>query len=133
MRAIGAAATVARLTVLIITAVNTSEPLSGHSAGILVLSRGSRTACLQAGHVRRPRRGFGARYRPGCDAQADREIRGQTAGRVADALSADSTKYDPRSFQTAKSAVRLDHAAVGVWSERRQGRRLRSARNSGRE
>ena len=65
-----------------IIAAPTADRQTGFASGNLGLARGRRAPRLQAGDVRRARRGRRAGHRPGRDAEADREILGQ-AGRAS--------------------------------------------------
>src|SRR5260221_520786 len=97
---------------------NDLENAPGFVSGTIGIPRGGRTSGLQAGDVRGPRRGRRARYRAGCDAQADRELRGKAVGRVTDVVSAHSSEYDPRSFPSPASQIHVDYATLGLWAKR---------------
>ena len=57
---------------------------------------------LQAGDVRRPRRGRGARHRAGRDAETDRKIRGQAGRRAADAVLSASCRTPSTTISAGK-------------------------------
>src|SRR5215831_5878804 len=89
-----------------------SGNLSGITSGTVGFSGRGRASRVQAGGVRRPRRGRRARRGAGRDAQADRELRWQTRFRAADALSTHSAEHDPRPFPSPEGPLDLDHAFV---------------------
>ena len=111
----------------------TFESRPGHSLRNFGFSRAGRAPRLQAGDVRRSRRGRGTRRRPGRDAEARREICGKAGGGAADAVPADPAEHDPRPFPPPEGPQYVDDAALRAGERRRKGRRFRSAGNFGRK
>src|SRR5258708_3632662 len=101
---------------------------TGHPEGAVRLPRLRGAARVQAERVRGARRRGGARYRPGRDDEARREVLDAASGGIAAALPAHPAECDPRPLPAPEGPQHLDHPAFQPRHGRRRWR-LRPARN----